>query len=597
VRFARLVEFFEQLEATSSRLTMVALLADLFREADAGEVDKIVYLGQGRLRPSFEPLEFGVGEALVRGALAAAAGLDAAEVRRRYAEAGDYGTVASALLAARPPSTLAVSEVYHALYDIATASGKGAMGQKTRGITTLLERLGPLEAKYLARILLERLRLGIGDPTVMDALSYSRAGSKADRPALERAYNVCSDLGQVAVAYVRGGREAAGDIGVEAGKPVRPALCERVTGPEALIARLGRCAVEPKVDGFRCQVHTFDGEVHAYSRNLEDMSAMFPEIVEAIRVQGRGRSLILEGEAAGYDPATLDFVPFQVTVSRKRKHDIEAVRQSLPLKLLAFDLLYLDGTDLTPLPYVERRRHLVELLGAPIDLSAPGAAGTGPVIQPIEVREAESAAEVEAYLALVVERGQEGIVAKRLDSAYQAGARNFNWIKLKRGYQGELKDTVDCVVVGYWYGRGHRAKLGIGTVLTAVYDPARDVFTTVTRMATGFSEQEWVRLRELLDAVREDHRPARVESLYVPDVWCTPTYVIELQADEITRSPLHTTGRTPGGGGGGAELGYALRFPRAVGFVRADRKPEDATTTAEIVSLYQKQGRRRVEGS
>ena len=155
------------------------------------------------------------------------------------------------------------------------------------------------------------------------------------------------------------------------------------------------------------------------------------------------------------------------------------------------------------------------------------------------------------------------------------------------------------MIVGYWYGKGHRAKLGIGTVLTAVYDRERDVFTTVTRLGTGFSEEEWVRLRELLEPVREAQRPARVDSLLVPDVWCLPRYVVEIQADEITRSPMHTAGKAggtegPGGRGGAVALGYALRFPRVLGFVREDKSPEDATTVEEVVRLYQKQGQRAV---
>jgi DNA ligase 1 len=150
---------------------------------------------------------------------------------------------------------------------------------------------------------------------------------------------------------------------------------------------------------------------------------------------------------------------------------------------------------------------------------------------------------------------------------------------------------VDCVVVGYWRGRGNRARLGIGTLLTAVYDPERDVFTTVTRLGSGFSEEEWGRLKALLDAARDDDRPARVESLLTPDVWVKPQHVVEIQADEITRSPMHTTGRSAAGGD---EMGYALRFPRAIGFLRADRRPEDATTVEEVVKLYQKQTQRQV---
>jgi DNA ligase-1 len=587
MQFERLAEFFDQLEQTTSRNLMVELLAQIFREATPAEVDKIVYLSQGRLAPAFVALEFGVGEALVREALAEASGCTSAAVQRRFKEIGDYGLLAQELLGEQPPSMISVEEVFATLYEVATAGGKGAVAQKKQRLVALLRRLGPRAAKHVARIVLGRLRLGIGDPTVMEGLSYARTGSKADRAALERAYNICSDLGLVARLYLEGGPQALAELKVEVGRPVRPALAERLPTAEAIIARLGRCAVEPKLDGFRCQVHKADGATHAYSRNLEDLSAMFPEIVEAIGEQAGGHRLILEGEAIGYDPNTLEFVPFQVTVSRKRKHGIEALRQTLPLKLLAFDLLYLDGEDLTPQPYRERRRRLVELLGAPTDFTATAPAA-GPVIQPNEAREIETPEALEAFFAATVERGQEGIVAKRLDAPYQAGARNFNWIKLKRSYRGELRDTVDCVIVGYWRGRGHRARLGIGTLLTAVYDAERDLFTTITRLGSGFTEEEWVQLRELLDATRDDQRPARVDSLLTPDVWCVPTYVVEVQADEITRSPLHTTGRGPDG------LGYALRFPRAVGFLRVDRKPEDATTVTEIIELYQRQGQRKV---
>jgi DNA ligase-1 len=609
--FARLAACFDELEQTASRNAMVAVLAALFKEAapepapadappgaageaevaEAREVDKIVYLSQGRLVPPFERLEFGVGEALLREALATAAGVPVDEVRRRFVQVGDYGTLAALLFEGRQEGKTTVAEVYEGLYAVATASGKGAQAQKKSHIVAVLKACGPREAKHVARILMGRLRLGIGDPTMMDALSYARTETKTDRKPLERAYNLCSDLGLVARTYLGGRVEALETIHVQVGKPVRPALAERVASPEELIQRLGRCAVEPKIDGFRLQVHKPEpdgGDLHAYSRNLEDMSEMFPEVVDAIREQARGHTLILEGEAVGYDPASLEFHPFQVTVQRRRKYDIDSMRQTLPLKLIAFDLLYLDGEDQSPLPYHERRRRLLELLGPPIDFTAAGAAA-GPVVQPNDMRELGTAAELEAFFATTVERGQEGIVAKRLDAPYQAGARNFNWIKLKRSYRGELQDTVDCVVVGYWYGKGHRARLGIGTILTAVYDKERDVFTTVTRLGTGFSEAEWLQLRELLDAIREPDRPARVESVLTPDVWCLPRYVVEIQADEITRSPMHTAGRGADG------LGYALRFPRVLGFVRADRRPEDATTVEEVIGLYRKQGRRAVE--
>jgi DNA ligase-1 len=197
----------------------------------------------------------------------------------------------------------------------------------------------------------------------------------------------------------------------------------------------------------------------------------------------------------------------------------------------------------------------------------------------------QDAKEIEKYFLNAITAGLEGIMAKRLDSKYQAGARNYNWIKLKRSYQGHLSDTVDGVVVGYLRGRGMRARFGIGALLVAVYDDQQDKFVTVAKIGTGFSDAEWVQMRELLDQIAVDHKPARVEAVMIPDVWVEPKYVIEMQADEITRSPIHTAGKV------GDEPGYALRFPRVVGFIRTDKKPEDATTVKEILKMFEKQGK------
>jgi DNA ligase 1 len=183
-----------------------------------------------------------------------------------------------------------------------------------------------------------------------------------------------------------------------------------------------------------------------------------------------------------------------------------------------------------------------------------------------------------------IQGGLEGIVAKKLDAPYQAGARNFNWVKLKRAQAGHLRDTVDCVIIGYLYGRGRRAAFGVGALLVAVYDAERDVFPSVTKIGTGLTDAEWAAVRERCAPFVREEQPARVESTVVPSVWVEPAVVIEVLADEITRSPVHAAGR------GDGTPGYALRFPRLVGFRDADKRPEDATTVAEIVALYGQQG-------
>jgi DNA ligase-1 len=576
MRFAKLVDYLARLEATTKRLELTAILAELFKEASVQDIAPIVYLTQERLGPAFEPIDFGIGEALAAEALALATGKDKTEIKKLYKQRGDYGIMAEELLPAEG-KRLTVETVFGRLKEIATTSGEGTVAKKTSLLADLLKKLSGHEARYVLRIPLGRLRLGIGDPTVMEGLSWSKTGDKSLRPTIERAYNVCSDLGYVARLFKEGGVEALSQVHVTVGKPVRPALAERAKSAEEIVTRMGKCAVEDKFDGFRCQIHKDGDKVRVFSRNLEETTGMFPDIARGVCDQVRAKNAILEGEALSYDTETGEFHPFQVTVQRKRKYDIEAMTVKYPLRLMAFDLLYLDDKDLTGESYVKRHDKLAEIVGE------------GNAIQVAAHLVTQDAKEIDKYFMHAITAGLEGIVAKRLDSKYQAGARNYNWIKLKRSYQGHLSDTIDVVVVGYLRGRGMRARFGIGALLAAVYDEKNDRFVTIGKIGTGFKDEEWPRLREMLDLVAVDHKPARVDAIMVPDVWVEPKYVIEVQADEITRSPIHTAGKV------GDEPGYALRFPRVVKSQRTDKRAEDATTVQEILDMYKRQRKTEVK--
>jgi DNA ligase-1 len=503
-------------------------------------------------------------------ALAKASGKDKEAIKKLYKQHGDYGIVAEKLIS-DDAKKLNVRQVYDRLKEIATTSGEGTVERKTDLLSDLLQKLSGREARYLLRIPLGRLRLGIGDPTVMEGLSWSKTGDKTLRPQIERAYNVCSDLGQVAHVFKAEGVDALDKIQVQVGNPVRMALAERAKSAEDIVTRLGKCSIEKKYDGFRCQVHKKGDEVRIFSRNLEETTTMFTDIADGIRKQLKAKTAILEGEALSYDPETGEFHPFQVTMQRKRKYDLEEMTVKYPLRLVAFDLLYVDGKDFTGQPYAKRHDTLTSII-------TPG--------ERIEISQhlvTQDSKEIEKYFMDAITSGLEGIMAKRLDSKYQAGARNFNWIKLKRSYQGHLSDTVDGVVVGYLRGRGMRTRFGIGALLVAVYDDKQDKFVTIAKIGTGFSDAEWPQMRALLDKIKIEHKHARVEAVMEPDVWVEPKYVIEMQADEITRSPIHTAGKV------GDEPGYALRFPRVKGFIRTDKQPEDATTVKEILKMFEKQ--------
>ncbi|MCX7794952.1 MAG: ATP-dependent DNA ligase [bacterium] len=570
MKFSKLANYFEKLEATTKRNEMVALLAELFKSLAPQEIEKVAYLCQERLVPNYEKIEFGISEKLLARSLAKALSKDEEEVWSLYKEVGDFGLLAQRYIN-EGKNELEILDVYNRLMDIATTTGKGSIEKKTDKLAELFSLTSGREAKYISRIVLGRLRLGIGDPTILDAFSYAYSGDKSLRSVIERAYNLCSDLGLVGFTLFSKGLEAIKDFKVQVGKPIRMALAERLPSAEEIIAKIGKCSVEPKFDGFRCQIHKDGDRIKIFSRNLEDNTEMFPDLVEGAKKQIYANSAIIEGEALAFNEEAQEFFPFQVTVQRKRKYEIETIMADLPLKLFAFDLLYVDGEDYTPRPYIERRERLRSLI-------LPGN-----VIMIADSIITEDPRELNLFFENAIGSGLEGIVAKRLDAPYQAGARNFNWIKLKRSYKGELSDTVDLVIIGYYTGRGARAKFGIGSLLAGVYDPDTDTFKTVAKIGSGLTEDEWVKMKELLDEIKVDNKPPRVVSILEPDVWVEPKYVVEVRADEITRSPVHTTGKN------GEELGYALRFPRVERFIRIDRKPEDATTVKEILEMYNMQ--------
>ena len=579
--FSELAIYFSKLDETTKRNTLVEILAELFSKTPEDEVASTTYLLQGRLAPFFQPIEIGMGNNYVADAIARAFDADRALVLGRFDRLGDIGAAAREMAdesgkAPQPADTPDVRAVFDTLTAIATTSGAGSIERKVGDLAALLAQLDPLSSMYLCRILVGKLRLGVGDPTILDGYSFAKVGDRSLRKRLERAYNETSDLGLIGETLWRDGIEAVDLLSIQVGNPVRPALAERLPSAEAILTKLGPSAIEKKFDGFRCQIHKLGDEVRIYSRNLEEMTGSFPEIAAATLEQVAAKSAIFEGEALAYNPLSDEYLPFQETTRRRRKHNVADTALELPLRLFAFDVLYIDGENITPRTYTERRKRLRALIRP------------GDTILVSDEIVANETSELMTVFNDAIQGGLEGIMAKKLDSPYQAGARNFNWVKLKRAQAGELQDTVDCVVIGYIYGRGKRSAFGVGALLVGVYDPERDTFPSITKIGTGLTDVEWREVRERCEPYISAEKPARVESLLQPSVWVDPEVVIEVLADEITRSPVHSAGMKD------EKQGYALRFPRLISFRDMDKRPEDATTVREIVAMYGQQGAKPV---
>jgi DNA ligase-1 len=586
--FEEAANYYSKLEKTSSRLEMIDILTEMLSKAKKGEIKNLIYMTVGSPAPPFQGVDLGIAEKLAEEAIATATGAEKNRVESSFKKTGDLGLTAEQFISTSKLRRMSrekfeINEVFETMLRIAKTSGAGSKDAKIKMLANLLAASTPLEARYIVRFSLGQLRLGAGDATILEALSKAATGDRNFKPKLEEAFNICSDLGLVGETLMKEGKKGIEEFRVTLFNPIRPALAERLPTAEEILERMhGRCAVESKYDGLRVQVHMDrkSKKVEIFSRRLERMTEMFPDITSAALKEVNAENAILEGEAIAYDETTDQFYAFQETIQRKRKHGIEEKSHELPLRVFAFDLLYLDGESYLNKKYSERRAKLERVVkgNGMFRLS-------GRII-------ATKPKEIERYFEEMISDGLEGIVAKDLDAPYIAGARKFSWIKMKRSYKGELSDTVDLVVVGYYIGKGTRTEFGFGGMLAAVYNEKSDMFETITRIGTGFSEENMRTFKKLFEEIRVSKRPARVSSIIEPDYWVEPKYVVTVRADEITKSPMHTAGRHREGE---EELGYALRFPRIVSNgVREDKSPEEATTTKEIVEMFKQQRKTKV---
>ncbi len=930
MKFAELATYFDKLEETSSRLALIDILAALFKKTNAKEIAKIIYLLQGRVAPFFAPVEVGMADKMVAQAVAEAFGSEKEAVLKAYDRVGDLGTVAMEEKSRhKAEKSLSVSEVFEKVTVIAGTSGTGSVERKVGLFKELLKDLDPVSVKHLVRIVLGKMRLGIGDPTVLDALALAILSDRGKRKLLEKAYNETSDLGLIGETLQEFGLPAVERLTVTVGRPIRSELAERLPNAEKVFSKMvdEKLSVKAvhaqfKYDGFRCvtgftpiyvkekgitvvrdlkigdkvltktgsfkpvlaihkrtikkseklfkfktylgeeiniseghpilcliegreiwkpiekitgrdevvfplpqfppdnphpapeklelqtisgykktfylndnfyrflgfwigdgftndfhntervgltfnakgekdlanfyedivkqdlqaaqitrythngglnlywrdeplkhwlskyfrrewtgkmlpawfsqvpkeqfvqfltgwiesdghidkdgitsittkernlaafaqmialshgivvglhyvrikkktyykliipktlhnaridsnrllvkvlrnaeikrrdpriqlydlqvegdesfcvpvatlhncQIHKNGDEISMFSRNLENMTQMFPELIDGARRQIKAKTAIVDSEAIAYQPESEEFLPFQETTKRRRKHNISEVAKQLPLKAFVFDILYVDGRSLIDMPLLER----IEILKQTIQ--------TDDTLIPAPGELVKDPGDLQIMLDDAISKGLEGVVVKRVDSPYVAGARNFNWVKLKRHSDGVLEDTVDCVILGYIYGRGKRTEFGAGALLVGVYDDEHDEFVTVSKIGTGLSDEEWKGIKTRTHHLEVEHTPARVRSNITPSVWVRPEIVIEVLADEITRSPIHTAGMEKGEPGLPAgRQGYALRFPRLVKFRDKDKSAEDATTVTELIEMYNDQGKK-----
>jgi DNA ligase-1 len=603
MEFRRLAESFERIENTSKRLELTALVLQLLKDVPTRHVDKAVYMVQGKLYPDFVGVELGVAEKLTIRAVARTYGVDEADVLALVKKTGDLGLATEQVAGKRkqkPMSSepLTLEGVYATFERIAKAQGAGSQDQKVGGLAQVLSLASSLEARYLVRLATGKLRLGVADQTFIEALSIllthkkvvsvtelekeERAAWEEAKAIVQKAADVTSDLGLVAKTALEGGLAALKKLKLRMGVPLRPMLAERAETLEEALGRMpGRAFVEYKYDGLRMQAHV-GKEVQIFSRRLERLTEQFPDVVAALRKAFGTKQVIVEGEVVAIDPKTGRIKPFQEVATRRgRKLDEAQARgigAEIPVRLFLFDLLWYEGEDHTERPLSERRK-LLEKITKPNDAIELG-----------ELTEMKDVKEIEEYFQAVTLKGAEGIMIKNPDSTYQAGARGYSWIKFKADYNAALADTFDLVAVGAYWGQGRRGGW-YGALLMASYNDGTGRFETLCRLATGFDDVTLEGLEKRFKPFVVASKAKNVETVHEADVWFEPAVVLEVQGAELTLSPHHRCAW----GVLKPDAGLSVRFPRFTGRWRDDKKATQATTTQEVVKMFE--ARRKKMGS
>jgi len=584
MKFKILSQLFSELESTTKRLEMIEILSKFFKGMKESkkfeDLDKIIYLLQGQLAPNIKQFpKMGLAEKMIIEALSVHSGVDIKKIKEVLVKKGDIGAAAELILSKKKKQkslfdynsneglkmSIEISELYSELKKIALSEGAGSQDTKLGILRGLIRKCTPLETKYLLRIITSTLRVGVQSPTIIEGLAQAFTDMKENKVYIERAYTLYPDLGEIAKILALNGLEDVKRIDIQYGIPIFSMLASREVYTE-FINRLGTPFVaEYKLDGERLQIHKKDDNIILFSRRLLDISDQYPDVCQVIRENIKAKRVIFEGEVVAMDPFYEKMRPFQVLSQRRRKYDIKEIAKEVPVCLFVFDLLKFADESYIDKSFLERRKKLEEIVEERDELR---------LVESVCINTTE---ELLNFFNKARNEGTEGIMAKSIkeDSIYQAGNRGYKWLKLKSLEGGKLKDTIDVVLVGAFYGKGRRTGV-YGTYIGAVYNPENDNYIAFTRFFSGLTDELSETLTRDMEEYRIDKKSKHVICEDNPDVWFKPDVVMEITGDEITMSDKFAT------------LGYSMRFPVFLR-LRPEKGPRDITTVDEIKELYETQ--------
>lgn len=568
MEYAALVDVFDDLVSTQSNLEKTDILAEAVDQADHASLGNVARFCQGRIFPSWDSRDLGMSSSLVKQAIKKNTGVSEAKIDDVWRETGDLGDAAAELASSSSQglgqfdpsysSSLTVQEVMDRFSKIEQASGDGSVDQKVTNLANMLSKASPNEAKYLVRLAIGAMRLGVGEGTVRDALAQTCLPDRDEDEAVdivEHAYDVTNDFGRVAETAAQEGRSGLEALEIELFRPIKVMLAQKVEGMdegfEELADDAGEVALETKYDGMRTQIHKDGDDIRVFTRRLEDVTEQFPDIVAAVEDCIDADQCIIEGEAVAYDPDDHSMIAFQELSKRiKRKYDIDAVKEDIPVVTYLFDIIMLDGETMIDEPLRDRLAALESIID-PAEWTMERAA----FLQTDDTDEAHQ------FYQHALANDHEGVMLKNLDARYKPGSRVGYMVKLK-----PIMETLDLVVVRAEWSEGRKSDW-LGRLFLACRDPETGAFKEIGRMSTGYTDEQLADLTERLKPLitEEDGREVKLK----------PEIILEVAYEEIQQSPKYGSG-------------YALRFPRFIQ-IRDDLSLDDADSITKVETLFDSQ--------
>ncbi|MBI2148669.1 ATP-dependent DNA ligase [Candidatus Woesearchaeota archaeon] len=588
--YIKLTEYYQQLEQTSKRLEKTHIISQLLKEAKKEEnVEVIINLVRGSVFPAWDELKIGVSDKIIIKALITSTGISKDKVEKLFAKNGDLGIVAQELVKEKKQTTfdtkkLTCNLVYRKIRELADLEGEGTVNKKIGLISELLTSASPQEAKFIVRTILEQLRVGAAEGTLRDAIvwcffsdklkiKYNKDNNELIIPEetkkeydyfldkIKHAYDITNDFAEVFKIIKEEGIKGLDKISLKAGKPINVMLFQKAKDINEAFEIVGKpCGFEYKIDGFRLQIHCINGKIILYTRRLENVTKQFPDVVEIIKNGIKADNYIIDTEVIGIDLKTKKWLPFQNISQRiKRKYDIEKLAKEIPVMVNVFDIMSYNNESLLDAPF-HRRRHIIEKI----------VKVTSDKLMPIKQIVTDKLEVAEKFYKESLEFGNEGIMAKNLESIYKPGSRVGYGIKLK-----PILETLDLVITKAEFGEGKRAGW-LSSYTVSCWDKKKENLLEVGKVSTGLKEKEtegttFEELTKLLNPL--------IEKSGGKEVIVKPKIIIEVGYEEIQKSFEYSSG-------------YALRFPRVI-MLRSDKGLHDINIITDLEKIYEVQRGRK----